>query len=189
MTRMSHSSPYSSVFSLIGKCCAKALLVLAMVTTIASAAFAAPAATKTVLAISATSVPYQDPHHPDSDRNFRRLADHGGNCSLLRSDGNILRKQLRSGCRAADLSGATASVKLGSGPIGNHSYKAVFRANNTYASQSVEHSHLRGDRNLSLNHIVDLFRFYRQLHPRGNGRGTWFAHHWADRYHLVSGRQ
>ena len=30
--------------------------------------------------------------------------------------------------------GATASVKLGSGPLGNHSYKAVFRANDTYAS-------------------------------------------------------
>ncbi len=29
---------------------------------------------------------------------------------------------------------ATASLKIGSGPIGNHSYKAVFRANNTYAS-------------------------------------------------------
>jgi hypothetical protein len=30
--------------------------------------------------------------------------------------------------------GATASVKLGSGPIGNHSYKAVFKANNNYAA-------------------------------------------------------
>jgi hypothetical protein len=29
--------------------------------------------------------------------------------------------------------GATASVKLGSGPIGNHSYKAVFRANQSYS--------------------------------------------------------
>jgi Bacterial Ig-like domain (group 3)/FG-GAP-like repeat len=32
--------------------------------------------------------------------------------------------------------GATAVVKIGSGPVGNHSYKAVFRANDTYATSS-----------------------------------------------------
>jgi hypothetical protein len=32
--------------------------------------------------------------------------------------------------------GATASVKIGSGPIGNHSYKAVFRANKNYATST-----------------------------------------------------
>jgi len=32
--------------------------------------------------------------------------------------------------------GSTASVKIGSGPIGNHSYKAVFRANKNYASST-----------------------------------------------------
>src|SRR5260370_18001960 len=61
MTLTSHSSPYPSMYSLIAKSCAKTVLVLAMVTAMVSSAFAAQAPTQTVLAISATSVPYQTP--------------------------------------------------------------------------------------------------------------------------------
>ena len=134
MTRMSLSSPYPPVFSLIGKCCAKALLVLAMVTTIASAAFAAPAATKTTLAISATAVPYKTPITLTATVTSGGSPVTAGIVLFCEATAIFCENNSALGVAQLTFPGATASVKLGSGPIGNHSYKAVFRANNSYAS-------------------------------------------------------
>ncbi len=134
MTRMSLSSPYSPVSSLIGKCCAKALLVLAMVTTIASAAFAAPAATKTTLAISATAVPYKTPITLTATVTSGGSPVTAGIVLFCEATAIFCENNSALGVAQLTFPGATASVKLGSGPIGNHSYKAVFRANNNYAS-------------------------------------------------------
>jgi hypothetical protein len=137
MTTMSHSSSCSSVSSLIGKFRAKTFLVLAMLTTIGSAAFAAPASTKTVLTISSTSVPYQTPII------LTATVTSGGSPVtaglILFCDATAIFCENNSALGVAQLTSATASapatasLKVGSGPIGNHSYKAVFRANNAYS--------------------------------------------------------
>jgi Bacterial Ig-like domain (group 3)/FG-GAP-like repeat len=137
MTRMSHSSPCSSVSSLIGKYFAKAFFVLAMVTTMASAAFAAPAPTRITLAISATSVPYQTPIILTATVTSGGIPGSPVTAGIvLFCEATAIFCENNSALGVAQLTfpGATASVKLGSGPIGNHSYKAVFRANKTYAS-------------------------------------------------------
>jgi hypothetical protein len=134
MTRMSLSSPYSPVFSLIGKCCAKAFLVLVMVTTIASAAFAAPAATKTTLAISATTVPYQTPIVLTATVTSSGSPVTAGIVLFCEATAIFCENNSALGVAQLTYPAATASVKIGSGPIGNHSYKAVFMANDAYAS-------------------------------------------------------
>src|SRR6202040_1911185 len=134
MTPMSHSSPYSSVHSLIGKFGAKALLVLAMVTAITSAAFAAPAPTQITLAISATSVPYQTPIILTASVTSGGSPITAGMVLFCEATAAFCENNSALGVAQLTFPGATASVKIGSGPIGNHSYKAVFRANNLYAS-------------------------------------------------------
>src|SRR6201999_3261151 len=139
MTPTSHSSLCSSVYSAFGKYCAKAFFVLAMATTMVSAAFGAPAATKTALAISATSVPYQTPII------LTATVTTGGTPGTPVTAGLVLFCEATAtfcennsalGVAQLTFPGATASLKIGSGPIGNHSYKAVFRANNSYASST-----------------------------------------------------
>ena len=138
MTHLSHSSPYSSILSSIGSYCAKAFFVLAMVTMIASAAFAAPATTATTLAISATSVPYQTPIV------LTATVTTGGSPGTPVTAGLVLFcEATATSCENSALGvaqltfpGATASLKVGSGPIGNHSYKAIFRANSSYATST-----------------------------------------------------
>src|SRR5882757_5650456 len=133
MTLTSHSSPYSSVYSLVGKFCAKTFLVLAMVTAIASAAFAAPASTQTTLAISATSVPYQTPIILTATVTSGGSPITSGLVLFCEATATFCENNSALGL-AQLTSGSTASVKIGSGPIGNHSYKAVFRANKNYAA-------------------------------------------------------
>ena len=138
MTPVSHRSTCSSVSSLICKFRAKTLLVLAMVTTLASAAFAAPASTKTVLTISSTSVLYQTPIILTATVTSGGTPVSAG--LVLFCEATAIFCENNSALGVAQLTSpsasapATASVKIGSGPIGNHSYKAVFRANKTYAS-------------------------------------------------------
>ncbi len=137
MTRLSHSSPYSSILSSIGNSFAKVSFVLAMMAMVVSAAFAAPAATTTTLTISATSVPYQTPII------LTATVTSGGSPGtpitagfVLFCDATAVYCENNSALGIAQLTspGATASVKVGSGPIGSHSYKAVFRANKSYAT-------------------------------------------------------
>jgi hypothetical protein len=136
MTPMSHSSPYSSVHSLIGKFCAKTLVVLAMVTAITSAAFAAQAPTQTTLAISATSVPYQTPIILTATVTSGVSPITAGVVLFCEATAAFCENNSALGVAQLTFPGATASVKIGSGPIGNHSYKAVFRANKNYATST-----------------------------------------------------
>jgi Bacterial Ig-like domain (group 3)/FG-GAP-like repeat len=133
MTRLSHSSPYSSILFLIGNYRSKAFLVLAMVMTMVSAGFAQQAATATSLAISATSVPYQTPIILTATVTSSSPVTAG---LVLFCEATAIFCENNSALGVAQLTfpGATASVKLGSGPIGNHSYKAVFKANSSYSS-------------------------------------------------------
>ncbi len=134
MTRTSLSSPYSSVFFSIGDYRSKAVLVLAILMTMVSAAFAAPASTKTTLAISATSVPYQTPIILTATVTSGGSPVSAGIVLFCEATAIFCENNSALGVAQLTFPGATASVKLGSGPIGNHSYKAVFRANKTYAS-------------------------------------------------------
>src|SRR5260370_38238385 len=136
MTPRSHSSPYSSVYSLIVKFCAKTFLVLTMVTAIASAAFAAPAPTQTTLAISATSVPYQTPIILTAHVTSGGSPITAGTVLFCEATATFCENNSALGVAQLTFPGATASLKIGSGPIGNHSYKALFRANKNYAAST-----------------------------------------------------
>jgi hypothetical protein len=131
---MFSSSLCSSVSSSIGKYCAKAFVVFATVTTMAAAAFAAPAPTATTLAISATSVPYKTPITLTATVTSSGVPVTTGIVLFCEATAVFCENNSALGVAQLTFPGATASVKLGSGPIGNHSYKAVFRPNNTYAS-------------------------------------------------------
>src|SRR6266436_8946989 len=136
MTLMSHSSPYSSAYSLIGKFCARTLLVLAMMTAISSAAFAAPASTQTTLAISATAVPYQTPIILTATVTSGGSPITAGMVLFCEATATFCENNSALGVAQLTFPGSAASVKIGSGPIGNHSYKAVFRANKNYAAST-----------------------------------------------------
>src|SRR5882757_509824 len=136
MTPTSHSSPYSSIHSLIGKFGAKALLALAMVTAITSAAFAAPASTQITLAISATSVPYQTPIILTATVTSGGSPITAGMVLFCEATATFCENNSALGIAQLTFPGSTASVKIGSGPIGNHSYKAVFRANKNYTTST-----------------------------------------------------
>ena len=137
MTRLSHSSPYSSILSSIGNSFAKVFFVLAMMAMVVSTAFAAPAATTTTLSISATSVPYQTPIVLTATVTSGAAPGSPVTAGLvIFCDATAVYCENNSALGIAQLTspGATASIKVGSGPIGSHSYKAVFRANNSYAA-------------------------------------------------------
>ena len=134
MTPTSHSSPCSSVYSSFGKHFAKAFFVLAMLTTMVSAAFAAQATTTTTLSISATSVPYQTPIILTATVTSSGSPVTAGLVLFCEATATFCENNSALGIAQLTFPGATASVKIGSGPIGNHSYKAVFRANKSYAS-------------------------------------------------------
>jgi hypothetical protein len=136
MTPMSDSSPCSSMYSSFGKYCAKAFFVLAMMTTIVSAAFAAPALTSTTLAISATSVPYQTPIILTATVTSGGSPITAGIVLFCEATAKFCENNSALGVAQLTSSGSTASVKIGSGPIGNHSYKAVFRANKNYVAST-----------------------------------------------------
>jgi hypothetical protein len=136
MTPTSHSSPCSSVYSSFGNYCAKAFFVLVMVTTIVSAAFAAPASTSTTLAISATSVPYKTPIILTATVTSGGSPITAGIVLFCEATATFCENNSALGIAQLTSSGSTASVKIGSGPIGNHSYKAVFRANKKYATST-----------------------------------------------------
>src|SRR5580692_10931 len=136
MTLMSHSSPYPSVYTLFGKFFAKTFLFFAMVTGIVSPAFAAPAATQTTLAISATSVPYQTPIILTATVTSGGSPITAGMVLFCEATATFCENNSALGVAQLTFPGATASLKIGSGPIGNHSYKAVFRSNKNYLSST-----------------------------------------------------
>ncbi len=134
MTRLAHGSSCSLLFSSIGKLCAKASLVFAMLMLFVSAAFAAPSPTTTSLTISATSVPYKTPITLTATVTSSGSPVTAGIVLFCEATAIFCENNSALGVAQLTFPGATASVKLGSGPIGNHSYKAVFRANKSYGS-------------------------------------------------------
>jgi hypothetical protein len=134
MTRSAHSSSCPTVNSLIATFRAKASLVLAMLIALASVAFAAPSPTSISLAISATSVPYQTPITLTATVTSSGSPVSAGIVLFCEATAIFCENNSALGIAQLTHPGATASVKLGSGPIGNHSYKAVYRANNLYSS-------------------------------------------------------
>src|SRR5580698_3412581 len=107
-----------------------------MVTTMVSAAFAAPPATTTVLSISATSVPYQTPIILTATVTSNGSPVTAGVVLFCEATAKFCENNSALGVVQLTFPGATASLKIGSGPIGNHSYKAVFRANKNYLSST-----------------------------------------------------
>ncbi len=116
--------------------CAKAFSVLAMVTTIVSAALAAPAPTKTTLAISASTVTYQTPIVLTATVTSGGSPVTAGIVLFCDTSATVCENNSALGVAQLTFPGANASVKIGSGPIGNHTYQAVFRANNSYATST-----------------------------------------------------
>ena len=135
MTHLSHRSPCFSFFVWMGSFSARSLFLLAMMGTLACTAFAAtPTPTSTTLAISATSVPYKTPITLTATVTAANSPVTAGLVLFCEATAKFCENNSALGIAQLTFPAATASVKIGSGPIGNHSYKAVFRANNTYAS-------------------------------------------------------
>ena len=93
-----------------------------------------PIATVTTLAISATSVAYQTPIILTATVTAGNSPITAGLVLFCEATAKYCENNSALGIAQLTFPAATASVKIGSGPIGNHSYKAVFRANNLYAS-------------------------------------------------------
>ena len=132
MTHSFQSSTHPSKLFSIGTFYAKAIFVLAMMTIIVSAAYAQ--ADVTTLAISATSVPYQTPIMLTATVTSGGTPVTAGIVLFCDATATYCENNSALGIAQLNFPGATASVKLGSGPIGNHSYKAVFRANKSYSA-------------------------------------------------------
>ncbi|WP_433974331.1 beta strand repeat-containing protein [Tunturiibacter lichenicola] len=135
MTHLSHRFSCFTFFVWIGSSYARALFTLVMMVTTVCAAFAAtPTPTTTTLAISATSVPYQTPIILTATVTAGNAPITAGLVLFCEATAKFCENNSALGIAQLTFPGATASVKIGSGPIGNHSYKAVFRANNSYAT-------------------------------------------------------
>lgn len=111
-----------------------ALVLLAML--MSPAAWAATLPTTTTLAISSSSVPYKTPI------TLTATVQSGGTPVtaglVLFCDASATYCENNSALGVAQLTSpnATAVVKIGSGPIGVHKYKAVFRANKFYQTST-----------------------------------------------------
>jgi hypothetical protein len=135
MTHLSHRSPCFSFSVWMGSFYTRALFIFAMIATMVCAASAAtPTPTTTTLAISATSVPYQTPISLTATVTAGSAPITAGLVLFCEATAKFCENNSALGIAQLTFPGATASVKIGSGPIGNHSYKAVFRANNSYAT-------------------------------------------------------
>ncbi len=90
--------------------------------------------TITTLGISATSVPYQTPITLTATVTAGGSPVTAGLVLFCDATAPVCENNSALGLAQLTSPGATATLKLGSGPLGVHSYKAVFRANKLYAS-------------------------------------------------------
>jgi hypothetical protein len=137
MKRLSHRSPCFSVSTFINLCRTRSFFFLMMLSIISPAAFGTtptPTATVTSLTISATSVAYQTPIILTATVTAGNSPITAGLVLFCEATAKYCENNSALGIAQLTFPAATASVKIGSGPIGNHSYKAVFRANNLYSS-------------------------------------------------------
>lgn len=131
-TSSSRSLCSNAVRSYFGKVC----LILAMAMTLGSAAHAAPVSTITTLAISATSVPYKTPITLTATVTSGGVPVSSGLVLFCDATATYCENNSALGVAQLRYPNATAVVKLGSGPIGVHNYKAVYRANTAYATST-----------------------------------------------------
>jgi Bacterial Ig-like domain (group 3)/FG-GAP-like repeat len=137
MMRLPHRSPCFSVSAFKSFCYTRGLYFLMMLLILSPAAFGTtptPASTVTTLAISSTSVAYQTPIILTATVTAGNSPITAGLVLFCEATAKYCENNSALGIAQLTFPTATASVKIGSGPIGNHSYKAVFRANNLYAS-------------------------------------------------------
>jgi hypothetical protein len=90
--------------------------------------------TVTTLAISATSVPYKSPITLTATVTSTGAPVMAGLVLFCDATTPICENNSALGLAQLTFPGATAKLKLGSGPLGVHSYKAVFRANSAYTA-------------------------------------------------------
>lgn len=136
MTPSSPRSLNSLVRSVVRNRLAGCLLVLGMAIALTSSAYAAPVPTATTLVISSTSVPYKTPITLTATVTAGGLPVSSGLVLICDATATYCENNSALGVAQLTYPNATAIVKIGSGPIGVHSYKAVFRANNVYASST-----------------------------------------------------
>ena len=120
---------------LIPKCVINVLFMLAVM--VIGPAAHATTATSTALNISSTSVPYKTPITLTATVTANGSPVTSG--LVLFCDASATYCENNSSLLAMvqlTASSATAVVKIGSGPQGVHSYKAVYRANNTYSAST-----------------------------------------------------
>jgi len=132
---MTPSSPRSlSFLSAIRKFSAGCLFLLGMAIILTPAAHAAPAATSTTLVISSTSVPYKTPITLTATVTSSGVPASSGLVLFCEATATYCENNSALGVAQLTSPNGTATVKIGSGPIGIHQYKAVYRANNSYLS-------------------------------------------------------
>src|SRR3984957_1233489 len=137
MTRLSHRSPCFSVSAFMSLCRTRVFFFFIFLSVISPAAFGTtptPTATVTTLAISATAIAYQTPIILTATVTAGNSPITAGLVLFCEATAKYCENNSALGIAQLTFPAATASVKIGSGPVGNHSYKAVFRANNTYAT-------------------------------------------------------
>ena len=110
------------------------LFLMLLMTLVTGAAYATQAPTVTTLAISANTVLYKSPVVLEATVTAGGSPVTSG--LVLFCDATALYCESNSALATIQLTSpkAVAFAKLGSGPLGSHSYKAVYRANNSYGS-------------------------------------------------------
>src|SRR5215469_15266074 len=99
-------------------------------------AHAAPATTSTTLSISSTTVPYKTPITLTAQVRSNGSPVNAGLVLFCEATATFCENNSALATVQLTAASGTAVVKLGSGPLGVHSYKAVYRANNSYASST-----------------------------------------------------
>jgi hypothetical protein len=146
MKRLSHRSPCFSDSIFKGICQIRVLFSFVLMSVLSSTAFGTttiPTPTVTTLAISATAVAYQTPITLTATVTAGDSPISAGLVLFCEATAKFCENNSALGIAQLTSPAATASIKIGSGPIGNHSYKAVFRANNAYARVSQIKSPIR----------------------------------------------
>jgi hypothetical protein len=137
MKRLFHRSPCFPASVFMSICRTRVFLSLVLTSILSAAAFGTtpnPTPTTTTLAISATTVAYQTPITLTATVTAGNSPISAGLVLFCEATAKFCENNSALGIAQLTFPAATASVKIGSGPIGNHSYKAVFRANNIYAA-------------------------------------------------------
>ncbi|RSL17574.1 VCBS repeat protein [Edaphobacter aggregans] len=135
MTITSPRSLQSLVPSLLRNRRSKFFLVLLM-TLVTSVAYATQAPTTTALAISGNTIVYQRPVILAATVTSGGSPVSAGLVMFCDASAKYCESNTALAMVQLNASNGVAIVKLGSGPLGSHSYKAVYRANNSYASST-----------------------------------------------------